>query len=179
MVLKSNMGNKKTIITVITLVIFAVVTVFIAMRLYQLRQQSVAPNAPESKPKADVIPISCQILTFSLSPTFTPTPTPTAAPTRTPTPTPTAAPTRTPTPTPTAAPTTQPTATSTPTPELTSTPTPELTSTPTPTPRQTATATPNSPTQTPSLPDAGISTPTTLGIIIGVALIIISLALAL
>lgn len=89
---------------------------------------------------------------FGISPTATPTPTPTMSSTPTPTPTPTLSPTPTSTPTPTASstpiPTATPTETSTPVP--TATPTTVPTSTPTPTVSPTPTKTPTpTPTQTP------------------------------
>ena len=66
------------------------------------------------------------------TPTNTPSPTPTATPTNTPSPTPTATPTNTPSPTPTATPTNTPSPTPTATP--TNTPSPTPTATPTPPP---------------------------------------------
>ncbi|MEK7168744.1 MAG: hypothetical protein AAB778_01915 [Patescibacteria group bacterium] len=95
--------NKFTVIgIVLTTVILAGVAIFTAIRLYQTRNQAVAPNAPSSRPNAQVAPttpaIACQLsFTITVS-TATPTTTATAAATRTPTPTPT----RTATPTTTA-----------------------------------------------------------------------------
>jgi hypothetical protein len=66
------------------------------------------------------------------TPTGTPTPTPTGTPTGTPTPTPTGTPTGTPTPTPTGTPGETPTPTPTSTPTASTTPTPNITPTPTP-----------------------------------------------
>lgn len=95
-----------TLIIILATVILAGVAVFTAIRLYQLRQQPVAPNVPSSRPRAQTVPTptpaSCR-LTFSLS-TSTPTGSPTATPTGTSTPTGT--PTSTPTGTATATPTT-------------------------------------------------------------------------
>jgi hypothetical protein len=71
-------------------------------------------------------------ITFDVTTTPTPTPSPTPTPTPEPTPTPTPEPTPTPTPEPTPTPTPEPTPT--PTPEPTPTPTPEPTPSPTPTP---------------------------------------------
>ena len=98
------MKNKiATIGIIIATVILAGVAIFTAVRLYQLRQESITPIAPTSKPAA-AIPCptanSCTALTFNLS-TSTPTATPTATPTETPTGTPTSTPTATPTQTPT------------------------------------------------------------------------------
>ena len=104
--------NKKrvvTIIIVVATVILAGVAVFTAMRLFQLRQEAVAPTAPTSQPAAAQNNlVACEQLAFTVSaeePTDTPTPTttPTESPTSSPTPTPTstatttAAPTATPT----------------------------------------------------------------------------------
>jgi len=89
------MKNKiATIGIIIATVILAGVAVFTAVRLYQLRQEAVAPTAPTSKPKAQEVPLACQSLAFTLG--STPTPTPTATPTSTATPTPTATPTNPP-----------------------------------------------------------------------------------
>ena len=150
---------KNKIVTVLILLatlVLAGVAIFTAYRLYQLRQQAVAPTAPESKPKA-AVPEACTALTFTLT---TPTGSPTATPTATPTGSPTATPTGSPTATPTATPT----------------------KTPTPTPTATVTSSPiaqASPTAQPSLPEAGTSWPTIVGIGIGVLLLIGSLLLAL
>ena len=45
-------GNIKTIAIVIATIILAGVAIFTAVRLYQLRQEAVAPTAPESEPEA-------------------------------------------------------------------------------------------------------------------------------
>jgi hypothetical protein len=55
-----------TILLAILIIVLAGVAVFTAFRLYNLRQQAVAPNAPESEPEAATIN-SCQDLTFSIS----------------------------------------------------------------------------------------------------------------
>lgn len=89
--MKLNPKNKiGTIAVVLVTFVLAGVALFTAMRLYQLRNTSVAPNAPSSQPNAGGA--SCT-LTFTLA---TSTSTPTATPSHSPTPTPT----RTPTPTP-------------------------------------------------------------------------------
>lgn len=89
-------------------VVLGGVAVFTAIRLYQLRSEPVAPNAPDSQPAAGNFtnpPSSqpqlnaCTALVFTLS-TGTPTGTPTTTPTSTPTTTATATPTTTATPTP-------------------------------------------------------------------------------
>jgi cytoskeletal protein RodZ len=105
--------NKKRIVTiliVIATIALAGVAVFTAIRLYQLRQESVAPTAPTSEPEA-AAPVGCTALTFTLT-----TPSPTGSPTATPTesPTPSESPTATPTESPTATPTATATATSSP-----------------------------------------------------------------
>lgn len=103
-------------------------------------------------------PVSCQLgLTIEGS---TPTPSPTGSPTATPTGTPTATPTQSPTP------------------SGSSTPTASATSTASPTPTSTTVAQ-ASPTAQPELPNAGVGTPTILGISAGVILLLISFAFAL
>ena len=103
----------KSLILIVT-VILAGIAIFTAFKLYQLRQQTVAPNAPSSIPQAAsaaATPKACQLLAFSLTtstPSVSPTPTVTASPTPTPSPTPTitSSPTSTPsvTPSPTGTP---------------------------------------------------------------------------
>lgn len=171
-----------TAIVVVATIILAGIAVFTAVRLYQLRNESVSPAAPESEPAANgtrpsATPIpegsACQGLAFSLT---TSTPTPTITTTITPTITGTVTPTNTPTPTN----------------KITSTPTPtSVTSTPTPTTPSTSTPTPTTPqvggpssTSTPTptdaaLPPAGVGTPTILGFALGGLLLMISLAFAL
>lgn len=146
--------NKKKIVTILIIiatVILAGVAVFTAVRLYQLRQEAVAPTAPE-EPEA-AAPESCTALTFTIT-QESPTPTPTESPT----PTGTGSPTPTPTESPTATPTSTATATATPT--------------------STAVAE-ASPTTEPELPEAGVSYPTIIGSAVGILLILISLVLAL
>ncbi len=81
--------NLLTFIIVLATVVLAGIAIFTAVRLYQLRQQSVAPNAPESKPRADTLqpsPAAACTLTFQIAEaTATPTETATASPTATPT----------------------------------------------------------------------------------------------
>jgi hypothetical protein len=61
------MKNKITTIGIIlTTLVLAGIAIFTAIRLYNLRQQSVAPTAPESKPEA-AVPQSCTALTFTIS----------------------------------------------------------------------------------------------------------------
>ena len=146
------MRKTKTIITLVILLILSAIAIFTAIRLYQLRQKSVTPNVPESKPKAATS--SCQVLTFNIS-----TPTPTPVSTLTPT----------------------PTSFNTPTPIITQTPistqTPNITSTPIPTQTPLIAGAPTPTTET-SLPEAGTSWPTGITIGIGIALIIFSFILA-
>lgn len=86
--------NKFTVIGIIvTTVILAGVAIFTALRLYQTRQTTVAPNVPSSKPKAAETVVNSCSLTFTIvTPTATPTrtSTPTATPIKTATPTVTA-----------------------------------------------------------------------------------------
>lgn len=170
---------------ILTTLILAGVAVFTAIRLYQLRNQAVAPNVPESKPKAAG---SCS-LSFTLgSATATATSTATATGTATATATSTATGTATATSTATATPTTPPDELKTCNGTCTSNANcmgdfvcyngscrnPSCTSVtncscggsaPTPTP--------------PSLPNSGTSWPTVFGAGIGVLVIIGSLLLAL
>ena len=157
--------NKKKIVTVlivIATVILAGVAVYTAIRLYQLRQEAVAPTAPEESEAAAAVIEECTQLVFTIG--EDPTPTPTEGPTPTPTPTPTG--TVTPT----------PTGTVTPTPTSTPGPTATPTSAPTETPIAQATPTP---TEAAELPEAGISYPTIIGAGVGILLLIASLLLAL
>jgi hypothetical protein len=50
--MKKSIGKLGTILIIIATIILAGIAIFTAYRLYQLRQQSVAPNAPSSIPKA-------------------------------------------------------------------------------------------------------------------------------
>lgn len=79
-----------TVLIVLATVILAGVAIFTAIRLYQLRQEPVAPNVPSSVPKAETTTSNNCALTFTISaatPTGTATATPTATPTDTSTPT--------------------------------------------------------------------------------------------
>ena len=149
------MKNKiATIGIIIATLILAGVAVFTAIRLYQLRKESVAPTAPTSKPKAQEVPVACTSLAFTLgvtpTPTSTPTPTPTGTPGATATPNPTSTPTN-----------------------------PPGEPTPTATPRSTAIQVAEVPaTGEPALPDAGISLPTIFGIGLGTLLLIGAILLA-
>ena len=162
-------GKFFTVLTVIVTLILAGVAIFTAVRLYQLGQEPVAPTAPASKPEAsEPKTISCEQLVFSIttdddpeeevSPTLTPIPTVTL------------------TPTPSDAPIggNDPTPTLTPTPQVNSTSTPTLT--PTPTSQPLAQNTSGIDGQI--LPDAGISTPTIFGLLLGILVITAALILA-
>ena len=108
------MKKKKivTILIVIATIALAGVAVFTAIRLYQLRQESVSPAAPTSQPAA-AAPVSCNALAFKLTtPAGSPTSTPSGSPTATPTGSPTSTPSGSPTDTPTATATATATATS-------------------------------------------------------------------
>lgn len=105
------MRNKYTTIGIlIVVVLLAVSAVVIALRLQQSGTSPVAPNAPESKPKAqenEQLPNNPLELTFTVSSNAETggtgaTPTPSPRPTASPTPAPGSA-TATPTPTPTSA----------------------------------------------------------------------------
>jgi hypothetical protein len=94
-------GKAGTAIILVFTVILAGIAIFTAVRLYQLRQQPVAPNVPSSIPKAQEVtttPNPNCVLSFTLGATPTPTPTGTGTPTPTGTGTPTATPTATPNP---------------------------------------------------------------------------------
>ena len=83
------MKNKYgTIGIILTTVILAGVAIFTALKLYQTRSQSVAPNAPSSKPKAAATdaPIACSLSFSMMTPSPSPYPTPTASPSPTPPP---------------------------------------------------------------------------------------------
>ena len=91
-------GKFGTVVILLFTVILAGVAIFTALRLYQLRQQPVAPNVPSSIPRAQEVtppPAGACTLSFTLSST-SPSPTPTTTPTGSPTETPTATPTGTP-----------------------------------------------------------------------------------
>ena len=186
-----------------TTLILAGVAVFTAIRLYQLRQESVAPTAPTSRPRAEESTepstVACSGLAFSLT---------TATASSTATTTATASPTDSPTDNPAGSPNAcggtcgsntncqqnyvcyqgfcrNPSCTSSQNCVCAPTPPPAGNSTvsPTSTTKATATAKPTvKPTAAPTqaaLPDAGTSWPTVAGVGIGVILLIASLALAL
>jgi len=99
--MKKPVSKIGTTLIIIATVILAGIAIFTAYRLYQLRQQSVAPNVPSSNPKAEEGTNACAPVTFTISLI---TPTATATSTGESTETPTETPTATPTPTPTSAP---------------------------------------------------------------------------
>jgi hypothetical protein len=107
-----NMKNKATTIIILVITfLLAGVAIFTAIRLYQLRQTSITPTQPESKPAAQA-PSTC-VLTFALS-TATGTATATATATGTATATATSTSTSTATSTATSTSTGTPTGTGTP-----------------------------------------------------------------
>lgn len=67
--------NTVTLLIVLATIVLAGIAVSTAIRLYQLRQTSVAPNAPTSKPKAAAAPSSACQLAFTIA-TASPSPTP-------------------------------------------------------------------------------------------------------
>lgn len=94
--MKKSTSKVGTFLIILSTIVLAGVAVFTAYRLYQLRQQPVAPNVPSSVPKAAETS-KCQ-LSFNMATvtvTSTPTATPSGSPTATPTPTGTATPTAT------------------------------------------------------------------------------------
>lgn len=94
--MKGSKGKVTTGIIILVTLVLAGVAIFTAIRLYQLRNQPVAPNVPSSFPRAAENAPTCS-LSFTLAvSTPTPTPTPTGTPAGTPTPTPTPTPTGTP-----------------------------------------------------------------------------------
>src|SRR3989344_2595077 len=86
-------GKFVTILVVAATVILAGVAIFTALRLYQLRQESISLTQPESEPEATQPEInSCELLTFSITePTPSLSPTNTLTPIAQATPTPTTA----------------------------------------------------------------------------------------
>lgn len=86
---KFSKSKVATVLIVVATLVLAGVAIFTAVRLYQLRQQPVAPNVPSSVPKAETTTSNNCALTFTISaatPTATPTGTATATPTATGTP---------------------------------------------------------------------------------------------
>lgn len=185
--MKNKLG---TILIIITTIILAGIAIFTAVRLYQLRQESISPAAPESKPAAQEAN-TCQ-LSFTLTLT-TSTPTATATSTATATATATATSTSTPTATPTA------TATSTPVPQCNQSCTSNSgcpsnlycyiasgssgfcrnSSCSSETDCACATTKPTATPTAPSLPSSGTSWPTLFGAGLGILVIVGSLLLAL
>ncbi|MBI2590902.1 MAG: hypothetical protein HYW33_03445 [Candidatus Blackburnbacteria bacterium] len=164
--------NAKTIILIVSTVVLALVAVGTALWLYQLQSQPVAPNVPESQPKATApSQANCtSSVNFTLAAAGTDSP---ATPTSTPTPTPTRAIGGPVSPTATLTPTPKPTATSTPA----ATPTSAASSTSTS--GSQATATPTSATSSETLPNVGVSWPVVAGISAGALVLFIGILLAL
>ena len=182
-------------LVVVATIMLGGVAIFTGIRLYQLRNQSVALNAPESPLASGPNIKSCTLLAFTLA-TNSPTPTtpPGSTPTNTPTASPTATATVTPTNTgtPTVTPTTPPGSTPTNTPTNTPTPTtgtiaevtpttPQITSTPTPTSGGQGGGVSSQITPTPageSLMSSGVSDITYILGFVGVIGFILAIALA-
>ena len=143
------------------------------LRLYQLRDVAVSPNAPErSRAATDVdnIFLSCDLVTLQLStaspsPSPSPSTSPSASPSSSPSSSPTASPVSSPTQSPTSAPSTSPA--------------PSSTSSPTSTSTSIAQATPVATTTTSQLPAAGVGAPTILGMLLAAILLAGALILAL
>ncbi len=173
--------NLATIFIVGATLVLAGIAVFTAFKLYELKKKPVTPVAPERLPAAEApaetpapeeTTNACQPLVFTLAKS-----TGQASLTTTPTKSPT------PTPKPTAKGTATPKATTTPRATSTATPRPTATTTATASPKPTATSAvvAKTPTPTPSetLPSAGVSLPTIVGITAGLILIVGSLLLTL
>lgn len=77
-------GKVATTIIVLATFVLAGVAIFTAIRLYQLRQQPVAPNVPSSIPKAAEVTSCTLSFTLNVEETATPSGTPTATPSGTP-----------------------------------------------------------------------------------------------
>ena len=106
-----------TVLILLATLVLAGVAIFTAYRLYQLRQQAVAPTAPESKPEA-AAPQACTALTFTIT---LESPSPSPSPEESPSPSPGVSPSPSPSPevspSPTATPTSSPIAQASPTAE--------------------------------------------------------------
>lgn len=85
-------GKVATVVIVLATFVLAGVAIFTAIRLYQLRQQPVAPNVPSSFPKAAEVTSCTLSFTLDVAPTATPSGSPTASPSGTPTASPTGSP---------------------------------------------------------------------------------------
>ncbi len=137
--------NKAALIIILVTLVLAGVAVFTALRLYQLRQEPVAPNVPQSTPGATSNPTTdaCEAVAFTLEE-------------------------ESPTPTPSSTPQTSNTPVASSTPVASTTPRPSTTSVAT-----------IAPTPAPTLPPAGVATPTLVGIGAAIILLIGAFALAL
>jgi hypothetical protein len=168
----TNFIRKNTIAIIVVLVTLTLagVAIFTAIRLFQLRQQPISPNVPESRPGATDAPsvdTSCAEVAFTLEEESSPTPSATATPTSS------ASPSGSPTVAPTATPTTPPIGGNpTPTPSSSSSPRPSVTPRPSTAPSSTPVAT------TPSLPQAGVSAPTIMIGVSGIVLLLGAIILA-
>ena len=150
-------NNKVTVIVILLTVVLAAVAMFTAIRLYQLRSEPVAPNAPTDSQAATIQTIACEPVTFSIaSDETTASATPSASPKATAT----------------------PSATTTPLSGGLGGTVSSPTATPTSTPRSTTTPLTTTPSASPTLPEAGVSFPTFIASGIGVLFIITALALS-
>ncbi|MBI4028994.1 MAG: hypothetical protein HY376_01390 [Candidatus Blackburnbacteria bacterium] len=172
--------NAKTVILIVSTIVLALVAIGTAFWLYQLQSKPVAPNVPESKPKAsEPSRANCTggSISWTLAQAAQATDNNPSAPTNTPTPTPTRAiggvPTNTPTPTPTRTPTATIAPTATPTSGSGSGSTGAQT-TPTPTIKASG-----STTGTETLPNAGVSWPILAAVSTGALVLFIGILLAL
>lgn len=150
------------VLIIISTLVLAGIAVFTALRLYKLRQESIAPTAPESKPEAagtaKPAPVpsvtrsdsKCEVFSFTLAvdPSPSPSEEPIPSPSEYPSPSPSEQPIASPSEQPISSPTTYYT-----------------------------TAEPTTTVSEVSLPEAGISTPTLFGIGIGSFLLITSFLL--
>lgn len=91
--------NWVTVLIVLATLVLAGIAIFTALRLYQLRQQPVAPTAPSSKPAAAGPSTQCTTsFTLGVVPSGTASPSPTGTATASPSGTASPSPTGTPTP---------------------------------------------------------------------------------
>src|SRR3989344_4344649 len=159
--------NRRTIFIILgglVVLVLGGVAIFTALRLQETTDESVAPNAPQSQPRAqqnETLPDNPVQVTFNVTGTASPSPTGTASPTAAPASAPTTAPTSAPATTST--PSTAPAAGG---PASTATAKPAATAAPSTSSGQT-------------LPEAGMSMPTILGVFGGALLLVAGLVLAL
>ncbi len=157
------MQNKKKILIIVATIVLAGIALFTVWRLYQLRREAIAPTAPKKVPAQEPAP-SCTIeFNIAALPT-TPTPSPSVSPT----PSPSASSKTSPTPTPSPSPSSAPGVTPSPTPAAGAVASPQAKAQSSP-----------SPAAKETLPVAGVNIPTGVGIMGGIMLLLLGLALAL